>query len=319
MIAPAVAAPAAVRVAVCVITYRRPQGLQRLLDGLGRQTFTRCPAPELRIIAVDNDPEGSAEAVCRTLQDRPGMTVEYLRESRRGIPFARNAAVLHVGASADFIAFVDDDEVPDPRWLDELLHAQAIHQAHVVSGPVISEFEDPPPAWVIRGRFFDRERLSTGAPLTVARTGNVLIKTDVFRAMNPIFDERMALTGGSDTHFFLRVWRAGFKMIWADDAVITEWVSGSRITAGYVLRRGYRTGNTRGICERDFGHARGQRGVGFVRATWWIAKGLLLLPPSLLMGTHAAVRAVRGMCAGAGYFAGRMGARFEEYRVTDGR
>lgn len=308
------------RVVVCVISYHRPQGLERLLDGLERQTFTRSPRPHLSVLVVDNDPEGSAEPVYAAARARMRVPLDYRREPRRGIPFARNTAVRYVqDTSADLLAFVDDDEVPDPSWMDALLFAQARHRADVVSGPVIPAFEDPPPPWVLRGGFFDRERLATGSPLTVARTGNVLIRTAVFQAMNPLFDERLALTGGSDTHFFLRVWRAGFTMIWADDAVVTEWISGSRITKGYVLRRGYRTGNTRGICERDIGHARGQRGVGFIRATWWIAKGVFLLPTSLFVGTHAVLRAVRSMCAGAGYLAGRVGSQFEEYRTTDGR
>jgi len=307
------------RVVICVISYRRPQGLARLLGGLDRQAFVRSPIPDLRVLVVDNDPEGSAEAVCAAARTNLRVPIDYRLEPRRGIPFARNAAVRHVGASADFLAFVDDDEVPDPTWMDELLFTQVRHQADVVSGPIVPHYEDPPPAWIVRGGFFQRERQPSGSSLTVARTGNVLIRTSLFQAMDTLFDERLALTGGSDTHFFLRVWRAGFKMVWADEALITEWVSGARLTPAYVLRRGFRTGNTRGLYERDFGRARGQRGVGVLRATWWIAKGSFLLPPSLLVGRHAVIRAVRGMCAGAGYLAGRAGVRFEEYRTTNGR
>lgn len=311
--------PSRQKVVICVISYRRPNGLARLLTALDRQIFERSPTPELTLLVVDNDPEGSAAPVCEVARATLTIPVEYRLESRRGIPYARNAAVEHVGASADLIAFVDDDEVPEPSWLDALITAQADYQADVVTGPVIAEFEDPPPAWVVKGGFFNRERRPTGSQVTVARTGNVLIRTSVFGAMHPAFDERLALTGGSDTHFFLRVWRAGFKLIWADDAIIREWVVGSRITVPYVLRRSYRIGNTRGICERDFGRARGQQSVGALRAAWWIAKGVSSLPVAAFRGTHAVLLSARGICIGAGYFAGRIGVRFEEYRTTDGR
>ncbi len=306
------------KVVVCVISYRRPAGLTRLLEALDRQCFGRSPAADFGVLVIDNDPEGSAGSTCDAARTRLLAQIDYRHEPRRGIPYARNAAVRQVGDSADFIAFVDDDEVPAPTWLDELLVVQARYDADVVSGPVIPHFEDPPPAWILRGGFFQRERRATGSAMTVAHTNNVLVRTAVFRGMDRVFDESLALTGGSDTHFFLRVWRAGFKLVWADEALIREWVPGSRLTVPYVLRRGYRTGNTRGICERAFGRADGQWSVGVARAAWWIVKGTCLLPVSLLMGTHATLRAMRVVCTGAGYFAGRFGLRFEEYRTTDG-
>ena len=46
-------------------------------------------------------------------------------EGRRGIPQARNAAVAVALERADFVAFIDDDEVPSPLWLAELLRLRA--------------------------------------------------------------------------------------------------------------------------------------------------------------------------------------------------
>ena len=310
--------PLGSRVVVCVLTYRRPEGLARLLEALDRQVFLKSPPPDLRVLVVDNDASRSAEAVIAEGRARLRVPVEYLVEPRQGIPFARNTAVRHVEAAADFLAFIDDDEVPAPTWMDELLYARACYQADVVSGPVVPCFDDPPPSWVIRGGFFERERLPSGSILTVTRSGNVLIRTSLFGEMDELFDERLALTGGSDTHFFLRVWRAGFKIVWADEAVVTEHLSGGRLTLGYVLRRGFRTGNTRGLCERDFGRARGQRDVGAVRASWRVAKGVFLLPLSVFVGTHAVVHSARTALQGAGYLAGRVGVRFDGYRNPDG-
>jgi len=41
------AASTSVRIAVCVCTFRRPDGLRALLEGLGRQRFQRVPARDL--------------------------------------------------------------------------------------------------------------------------------------------------------------------------------------------------------------------------------------------------------------------------------
>ena len=308
----------AMRVSVCVISYRRPEELARLLAGMNQLTFERTPAPDLEILVVDNDPEQSAAAVCSAARAQLKWPLRYELEPRRGIPYARNTAVRSVIDRADFVAFLDDDEVPDPRWLDELLYVQDLQDADVVAGPVLPHFVGLAPTWVKRGGFFDRTRHSTGSRLTVARTGNVLVRIRVFHQMDPLFDERLALTGGSDTHFFLRVSQTGYKLVWADEAIVREWLPESRLTARYVLQRGFRIGNTRGICERDLGGSRGPRTVGSLRAVWWIAKGVGLLPVSLFRGAHAIIKSVWSVCMGAGYFAGRVGLHFEEYRTPDG-
>ena len=132
-----------VRVAVCVITHQRPEGLTRLIRALDALSFQKEP-PNLQIIVVDNDSTGSALGVCERLRDDVQWPVEYTREPRRGIPQARNKAVQCAVNQAEFLAFIDDDEVPDMSWLDELLRVQRTHDADVVAGPVVPHFMELP-------------------------------------------------------------------------------------------------------------------------------------------------------------------------------
>ncbi|HEY7768427.1 glycosyltransferase, partial [Longimicrobium sp.] len=126
------------KVAVCAVTYLRPRGLARLLEGLAALRFGGGRGPELEIVVVDNDPARSAEAVCDEWSDRLPWPLRYRHEERRGVSHARNAAVAAAReAGAEMMAFIDDDEVPQPGWLDELLRVQAQHDADVVAGPVL--------------------------------------------------------------------------------------------------------------------------------------------------------------------------------------
>ena len=136
------------KVDVCIATYRRPRGLQRLLDGLQAQQLPQDEAPQVRVVVVDNDPEGSARELCEEARGWLRFPLVYVLEKRRGIPQARNTAVATSLGEADFLAFVDDDEAPDPGWLMELLRVQQARGADAVAGPCVPLFEDGAPAWI---------------------------------------------------------------------------------------------------------------------------------------------------------------------------
>ncbi|HEX8452834.1 MAG TPA: glycosyltransferase family 2 protein [Longimicrobium sp.] len=307
------------KVSVCVATYLRPQGLERLLHGLAALRFEHAPEPELEIVVVDNDPARSAAPVCEALAPAMPWRLRYVHEPRRGISHVRNRAVECAREGSDMFAFIDDDELPEPEWLDELLRVQAEYDADVVAGPVVRRFEDEPAPWVHRGRFFDLPRHATGARVEHPGAGNVLIRTAALDGMAEPFDLRFGLTGGEDTHLFLRLSRTQCTMVWADEAVAYEFIPGSRATAGWLLRRVYRSANTWSMCEREV--TPGARPLA-MRAAKGLARlglGVALLPVSWVMGRHMMVRSLWYVCFGAGNLTGLAGLRYDEYRVTHGR
>jgi glycosyltransferase involved in cell wall biosynthesis/GT2 family glycosyltransferase len=311
-----------VRVAVCIITYRRPEGLKRLLKALNKLVFEKNPLPDLEIIVVDNDPTGSAQALCEVAKSNLKWPLRYCVESRRGIPYARNRAIASAGSDMDFVTFVDDDEVPFPTWMDELLYVQHSYDADVVYGAVLPCFVEDAPPWIVEGRFFEhtfvRARYPTGRPLELADTNNVLIRSQVFGGMDKLFDERFAMTGGSDTHFFMRVFRAGYRIVWAVDARVYDWVPKNRANARWILQRAYRLGNTRSLCELDLESSAAGRVVPVIKGVGRIAQGVLLIPVSPALGRHAVVGALHKICYGAGRLAGVLGVQYEEYRRFSG-
>jgi GT2 family glycosyltransferase len=221
------------------------------------------------------------------------------------------AAALEEGA--DFVAFVDDDEVPTPRWLDELMRA-AGRGADVVTGPVVRHFEGDPPQWVRSGGFFLDPRRPTGTPVEFAATSNVLVARRVLEGVQPAFDLRFGLTGGEDTHFFLRAARAGYSIRWCDEAVVDELVPASRTRLGWILRRAYRLGNTWSRCERELGRSASVLAVRAGKALARMGLGAALLAASLGVRRHVAARGLWHIAFGAGNLTGLVGVRTYEYR-----
>ena len=306
-------------ISICVATYQRPEGLKRLMGGLDRLIFDRMEDPQIEVIIVDNDPTRSAQIFCTQLQLNFKWKLTYLSEPERGISYVRNKAVSAVSTNTDFVAFIDDDEVPEPEWLEELLTVQNAYHADVIAGPSLPFFPDKDvPKWVIKGKFFEPHRYQTGHLLKFTSTNNVLVRAQVLRAMNKNFDERFALTGGEDTHFFMRVYRAGYKLVWADLAIVYEWIPPSRTNAKWILQRGYRCHSTYGLCEKEFEPLAKVLFRRITTGTGRIAIGMIILVPSMLLSQQLFIRALLQICRGAGMLSGLVGKSYDEYQTIHG-
>lgn len=298
------------RVAICIATFKRTKMLQELLRGISELTFHKVPIPEIQVIVADNDACGTAGDACASIPMR--WNVNYIIEPRRGISQTRNRAITAAG-SVDFIALIDDDEVPEPAWLDELLWTQKQSGADAVAGPVVPSFTADVPEWIKLGKLFERPSHESGDSLDCCATGNVLVRRAVFDRI-PSFDERFALTGGEDSHFFFRVCRAGFKIVWSADAVVHERISTDRGNLGWLLRRAYRGGNSWVLVESTLDKRFSTRLVRCAKAFGRIILGGLRAPVSILRGRAALTRALRSICLGAGMLTGLMNWEYREYK-----
>jgi succinoglycan biosynthesis protein ExoM len=305
---------AAASVIVAVTTYRRPDGLERLLRSLDRLCFVEQPPSDLRILVVDNDSARSAEGLCARLVPHARWPIEYRCEPRRGIAQARNHALAMATARADFTAFVDDDEFVEPTWLDELLAVAGCYGADVVFGPVLPCFQSEAPAWVQKGRFFERPRRDTGTRMAHGYTGNCLLRSARVAGAGISFADRFGLSGGEDTHFFLRLNQAGLDMRWANGAVAHEIVPPSRVHARWILRRAFRVGCTWSLSERAVLPSPVTRVKRIAKGIARCLQGIAMLVVAPARGWHAIVRAAQVACTGAGNIAGAFGFAPEIYR-----
>jgi succinoglycan biosynthesis protein ExoM len=224
---------------VCIATLRRAGELRRLLDSLATQE--NCGA-RVRVVVVDNDPEGSAGEVAETFRRVVNAEVLYAIEPRRGISAARNRALALV--DADYVAFIDDDEIASPGWLKALLATLKTTGADGVFGPSAPVLPADAPAWSRRLPMFERPQLKTGTSVPHGATNNVMLRVRVLRDPQARFDDAFGLTGGEDVDFFTRLASRGAKFVWCDEAEVFEPVPRSRLNEEWVLTRSYRSGQT---------------------------------------------------------------------------
>ena len=308
----------ALPVCIAICTFRRNAQLATLLEQLTALTFDRGPAPALGVLVVDNAPEGGAAAV---IDGRAWpWPVEYVHLGASSISAGRNEVLDRVQGRAPLLALLDDDEVPAPGWLDELLAVRRETGADMVVGPVVPILPDGAPSWAEEGDLFDLPAFPDGARLDEGITGNALLVVERVEALGLRFDEQLGVAGGEDQLFFRTAVHRGADVRFAARAVVHEPVPADRLTWRYLLRRELRKGNTLGLLDRG---APGwppphpwlrvaKASLWFGRGMWRLGRGALLgAPLDRLVGLTQVSRAV-------GMVLGLAGRRFDLYAAGGG-
>jgi glycosyltransferase involved in cell wall biosynthesis len=297
-------------VILCIPTFRRPEGLQKLLTHVGTLTYQG----PLSVIVVENDAELRAGAA---VVARVGLAFPFplscIVEPRRGQTYAYNrgfAAAAATMPGADYIAVLDDDEYPDRSWLSKMVTTASSLDADIVGGPVFPVFEDPH-HWLAKSAFYQPGRFASGRVDMIYGAGSMLAKRSLIEAyLNEPFSHAFAFTGGSDLEFFTRCRRDGRSFAWADAAIVRETTPRSRTTLSWLLRRNFRKGSERARIDQTHGRRAALR---WGRALALVTVGACTLPWAALAGRVAIVASLNRIARGAGRIAAEFNVFYDEY------
>jgi glycosyltransferase involved in cell wall biosynthesis len=103
-------------VSVVIATRNRPATLASTIQDLLDSSYAA-----FEIIVVDNDPSSDATRDMVGAITSADSRVRYLRETRRGVSWARNLGLA--AATSEIVAFVDDDLKIDHNWLPSIARA----------------------------------------------------------------------------------------------------------------------------------------------------------------------------------------------------
>jgi succinoglycan biosynthesis protein ExoM len=258
-------------VSIIIPTFCRPA---RAVDA-ARSALAQASDVPFEVVLVDNDPDASALASLRELDD-PRVVVVH--EPRAGVANARNAGLR--SAKGELIAFLDDDEIAHPDWLAELMRVQAEHNADVVFGPVRTRLANPPRDHLAYfEQFFARDPDHAEGLITrFYGCGCSLVRSTALPSAEPFSAERNEI-GGEDDLLFQAMEAAGARFAWAPDAWVWETPEPSRVTLAYTLKRAFAYGQ--GPATKAWtGPKRDIPAIGF-----WMAVGFV---QTLVFGAVAA-------------------------------
>lgn len=108
------------RISIIVNTLNRGYSLGRTLDSFRQLTY-----PSFEVVVVNGPSTDESEEVIASY----GADVKVRRCPEANLSMSRNIGIA--AAAGEIVAFIDDDGVPEPRWLDELV---ALYDSDEVGG-----------------------------------------------------------------------------------------------------------------------------------------------------------------------------------------
>jgi glycosyltransferase involved in cell wall biosynthesis/GT2 family glycosyltransferase len=302
-------APADVSVVLCAYTERRWDDLCAAVRSVGEQSLA---AREI-IVVIDNNPELLAR-VRESMSD----VIAIENPGARGAGEARNRGVEL--ATGSIVAFLDDDALATPEWIERAAAAFADQRVIGVGGTIEPIWEGSRPRWMAEEFYWTFGCTYPGLPTAPAPIRN-LIATNMFvrRAaflelggFRAGFGKTGARSGTEETDLCIRASQRWPDGIWLYDpaVAVSHNVPRSRSRLSYFVSRCYDEGIAKASIVKFVG---GQDGLAAER--YYTAR---TLPRGFVRGLKSAVigREAAGIARSAsiaigltatvaGYMAGR--------------
>ena len=233
------------RITAIICSYNRYRTIGASIESLTRQTLSK---DRYEIIVVDNSPDhANAEKFGRQFLDIPNLT--WLVEKTPGLSNARNVGVQH--AKGEIAAFIDDDAVADPAWLEEILETfdSFGERASAVGGQVEPIWEGSRPDWLHEDFLGYLSVVNWGGVARVAGPREWLAGTNIAFRVNDLrkvggFSTGLGRVGSGytlisneETDVCERLKAQGQIVVYAPDAKVGHRAEPERLTQEWFRRR----------------------------------------------------------------------------------
>jgi len=299
-----------VSVIICCYTQDRLQDIREAVASLQRQSRS----PQEIILAVDNSRD-----LHQCLQSAFGESIKVILNARvKGLSATRNVGIA--AAQGDLVAFLDDDAVAEPDWLEKLLDHFEDHNVYAAGGRSVLAWADGRPGWFPRDLDWAVGGGFTWLPLQATEVRNphghnMCFRRQAFSAVG-MFETALGRHGqggqaGEEAEFCLRLTHhfPDARIVYEPAAIVRHKVPASRENWTYLLKRSYGEGLSKAYVEQA---ARGHGGACLSTETSYLHYLLfhsvpkrLVRPWRLVQLAQVAAILLSTVAVGAGYLVGR--------------
>lgn len=239
-------------ISVVISQHGRLKECRKCLDAIQRQTLA---ADSYEVIVVD-DGYTMPDAMVRYYSK--GCT-RIIQKVHTGVCATRNLGIQN--AQGALVAFLDNDCVPSPHWLEELCRAMAHHPnvAGVQGGVLSAKTESLVESYATYRQLLNQPVRSKGAIRTII-TANACFRRRILLGIgmfDTTFDRMLHSAGGEDADLSFRILRAGHRVEYWPEAIVYHH---HRATLGAFCRQQCRNAHglslhasLRGLEMKEFG------------------------------------------------------------------
>lgn len=233
---------------VIIPTLNRADYISRLLDSLALLEPSNF---EWEVIVVDNGSIDNTSEVVHQKQLELPIKIRYVLEPRPGLHEGRHRGIKE--ASGQYIAYLDDDMILAPTWLQGIKMVYE-KKADAVIGRILPRWDGTPPNWLMH--MYRTGVLSHLGLLDLGKTpmptdfffgGNLFImkKTIIsFRGFHPdgMPPDMVLYRGDGETGLWMKMRAAGMDLWYEPAALAYHIIPQERMTIEYFCKRAYNQG-----------------------------------------------------------------------------
>jgi glycosyltransferase involved in cell wall biosynthesis len=233
------------QISAIICTHNRDTYLGAAIDSLLNQRF----AEAFEVIVVDNASSDCTRAVVEARFHHPGL--RYVYEPTLGLSVARNTGAKT--AQSSILAYLDDDAIASPQWLQVLYEAyQQSDRLAIAGGQVTLLWPEgvQPPRWLSAGLAGNLGAYELGnEPIEIHQPGltprglNYSIRRTFLDQVGG-FDHHLGRVGknllsNEELHMTEQALKLGWQVAYLPDAHVAHHVSPERLRRRWFLHRGW--------------------------------------------------------------------------------
>ena len=233
------------QISAVICTYDRYELLPGAIESLQRQTRS---ADEYEILIVDNSPDHAASETFAK-RYRSSSNVRWIVERKAGLSNARNVGARE--AHAPLVAYLDDDAVATPSWLETLESAFSDfgESAHAVGGRVDPIWGASRPDWLADDLLGSVSVVNWGGQARYARPKEWVAGTNLAFRTDRLLDvggfsihlgrhrTGHSLLSNDETDVINRLNEIDGRLVYEPNAIVGHLVTPERLTQSWFRRR----------------------------------------------------------------------------------
>lgn len=243
-----------VKASIVIPAYNSAQRIHVPLEALAAQTASNG---SFEVVVIDN---ASTDETAKVALNHPAVGAlrernidcRVVREDRKGLTYARIRGVCE--ARGSFVCFLDDDNAPDPNYVEDAIAAFSDESIGLLVSRVYPRYESTSPTPSMERRehllainrkmgddWVEWEAAATTAPtlgagMWVRRTA--FLNAVPWQTPEVMLSDRKGstLASGGDIEIGFLLGQAGFKRVYCPQLVLHHVIPPSRLTTQYFCR-----------------------------------------------------------------------------------